>query len=213
MISSQSYTARKITIATKLTAIRSCEQRRKGNTPESLHAMKSKTIIVRRADEVGMSLEGEARLKQASDPFVVFRGAFGFIPNLLRAQAALPRLVAAHAKLEEAVCLRDGAISRVHKEQILLRIAADRGDNYCVALDTELLTSLGVPESHIDNLLKDCEHADLFAADLTLLDFCLKLSRDSSSAGPESLEALRPLLFRNRMCCTSLRHPMTQTRI
>ena len=138
-----------------------------------------------------MSLEGEARLKQTSDPFDVFREAFGFIPNLLRAQAALPRLVAAHAKLEEAVCLRDGAISRVHKEQILLRIAADRLDNYCVALDAELLTSLGVPKSHIDNLLKDYEHADLLAADLALLDFCLKLSRDSSSVGPESLEALR----------------------
>src|ERR1700752_4650102 len=118
-------------------------------------------MAVRRADGVGMSFGGEARLEQEYDPFVVFREAFGFIPNLLRAQTALPRVIAAHAKLEEAVCLHDGAISRVHKEQILLCIAADRRDNYCVTLDTELLTSLGVPESHIDSLLKDYEHADL----------------------------------------------------
>jgi RNA polymerase sigma-70 factor (ECF subfamily) len=143
------------------------------------------------ADGVGMSFGGEARLEQESDPWVVFREAFGFIPNLLRAQTTLPRVIAAHAKLEEALCLRDGAISRIHKEQILLCIAADRRDNYWVALDTEVLTSLGVPEGHIDDLLKDYEHADLLAPDLALLEFCLKLSRDSSSVRLEDLEALR----------------------
>jgi RNA polymerase sigma-70 factor, ECF subfamily len=153
--------------------------------------MKSKTIVVRRADGAGMSFRGEAPLQQESDPFVVFRQAFGFIPNLLRAQTALPRVIAAHAKLEEAVCLRDGAISRIQKERILLSIAAERRDNYWVALDTDLLTSLGVPEVQIDNLLNDHEHADLLAPDLALLEFCLKLSRDSTSVGFECVEALR----------------------
>ena len=148
-------------------------------------------MAVRRADSVGMSFGGEARLEQEYDPFVVFREAFGFIPNLLRAQTALPRVIAAHAKLEEAVCLRDGAIPRIHKERVLLCIAADRRDDYWVALDTELLTSFGVPEGQIDNLLNDYEHADLLAPDLALLEFCLKLSRDSSSVGPEYVEALR----------------------
>jgi RNA polymerase sigma-70 factor (ECF subfamily) len=109
----------------------------------------------------------------------------------VRAQSALPRVIAAHAKLEEAVCSRDGAISRIHKERILLRIAADRRDNYWVALNTEVLISLGVPEDHIDSLLNDYEHAGLLAPDLALLDFCLKLSRESTSVGPEDLEALR----------------------
>jgi RNA polymerase sigma-70 factor, ECF subfamily len=130
-------------------------------------------------------------VEQESDPFVVFRQAFGFIPNLLRAQTALPRVVAAQAKLEEAVCLRDGAISRVQKERILFCIAADRRDNYWVALDIDQLTSLGVPESQIDNLLNDYEHADLLASDLALLEFCIRLSRDSTSVDFECVEALR----------------------
>src|SRR5215470_18097 len=138
-----------------------------------------------------MSFRGEAGPEHVSDPLFVFRKAFGFIPNFLRAQSALPRVIAAHAKLEEAVCLRDGAISRVHKERILLCIAADRRDNYWAALNTEVLISLGVPEDHIDSLLNDYEHAGLFAPDLALLEFCLKLSRDSPSMGPEDLEALR----------------------
>jgi RNA polymerase sigma-70 factor, ECF subfamily len=144
-----------------------------------------------------MSFRGNAPLEQESDPFVVFRQAFGFIPNLLRAQTALPRVVAAQAKLEEAVCLRDGAISRVQKERILFCIAADRRDNYWVALDTDQLTSLGVPESQIDNLLNDYEHADLLAPDLALLEFCLKLSRDSTSVDFECVEALRAQGFGN----------------
>src|SRR5215469_7847129 len=139
----------------------------------------------------GMNIRGEPGPEQESDPFVVFREAFGFIPNFLTAQSALPRVIAAHAKLEEAVCLRDGAISRVHKERILLCIAADRRDNYWVALNTEVLISLGVPEDHIDSLLNDYEHAGILPPDLALLEFCLKLSRESSSVGLEDVEALR----------------------
>jgi len=143
------------------------------------------------AEDAGMNIRAKPGPEQESDPFIVFREAFGFIPNFLRAQSALPRVIAAHAKLEEAVCLRDGEISRIHRERILLRIAADRRDNYWVALNTEVLISLGVPEDHIDGLLNDHEQAGLLAPDLALLGFCLKLSRDSSSVGLEDVEALR----------------------
>lgn len=128
---------------------------------------------------------------QDSDLLVVFREAFGFIPNLLHAQDALPRLVAAYTKLEEAVSLRDGAISRIHKARIHFSIAADRRDNYWVGLGAELLTFLGVPDSHIENLLNDYAHAGLLTPDLALLDFCLKLSRNSTSVGLEDVEGLR----------------------
>ena len=143
----------------------------------------------------GMSFRGQAGPEQISDPLAVFRKGFGFIPNFLRALIALPRAIAAHAKLEEAVCLRDGAISRIHKERILFCIAADRRDNYWVPLNTEVLISLGVREDHIDSLLNDPGHAGLLAPDLALLGFCRKLSRNSLSVGPEDLEALRAQKF------------------
>src|SRR5215472_11889029 len=139
----------------------------------------------------GMSFRGQAGPEQKSDPLSVFRKGFGFIPNFLRPLIALPRAIAAHAKLEEAVSLRDGAIPRIHKERILLSIAADRRDNYWVPLDTEVLISLGVRGDYIDSLVDDHEHAGLSAPDLALLEFCLKLSRDSLSVGPEDLQALR----------------------
>lgn len=44
-----------------------------------------------------------------------------FIGNLLRAQNALPRVIAAHAIPEEALCLRDGAILVPQKRRIGMR--------------------------------------------------------------------------------------------
>jgi RNA polymerase sigma-70 factor, ECF subfamily len=153
--------------------------------------VKSKAIVVSRVKRVGMSFRDEVGPEQAFDPFVAFRKAFGFVPNLLRAQSALPRVIAAHTKIEEAVCFRDGAISRIHKERILLSIAAHRRDDYWITLGTELLISLGVPEDQIDNLLNDRDQAGLSAPDLALLEFCLKLDRDNSSVDFEDIEALR----------------------
>src|SRR6516164_2918708 len=142
-----------------------------------------------------MSVLGDVGLEQEFDPFVVFRKGFGFIPHLLRAQSALPRAMAAHAKLEEAVCFHDGGISRMQKERILLRVAADRRDSYCVALDAKVLSFLGAPEDQIENLLKDYRHAGLSAPDQALLEFCLRLSRNATSVRFEDIEALRAVGF------------------
>ena len=111
-----------------------------------------------------MSFLSEVRLDDKFGPFVAFQEALGFIPNLLRAQTLLPRVIEAQAKLESAVRLQDGAISRVQKERILLGVAADRQDAYCVVVDSKVLASLGVSDSQIDDFLNDYRHADLSAA-------------------------------------------------
>jgi hypothetical protein len=90
-----------------------------------------------------MSFLNEVGLGDNFGPFVAFQEAFGFIPNLLHAQTLLPRVIEAQAKLENAVRLREGAISRIQKERILLSIAADRQDTYCMAVDSKVLSSLG----------------------------------------------------------------------
>ena len=138
-----------------------------------------------------MSLLSDVGRAQEFDPFHAFRNGFGFIPHILRAQSALPRAMAAHAKLEEALTFRDGAISRIHKEQILLAISADRRDNYCVALDIGVLSSLGVPQVQIDDLLNDFRQASLSAPDIALLEFCRRVGRNPSSVRYQDIEALR----------------------
>jgi RNA polymerase sigma-70 factor (ECF subfamily) len=142
-----------------------------------------------------MSFLKEVRLEDKFGPFVAFQEALGFIPNLLRAQTLLPRVIEAQAKLERAVRLREVAISRVQKERILLSIAADRQDTYCVAMDCKVLSALGLSGSQIDNLLTDSRNVDLSAADLASLQFCLKLARHAHSVSSEDIEALRACGF------------------
>ena len=142
-----------------------------------------------------MSFLNEAWLGDKFGPFVTFQEGFGFVPNLLHAQTLLPRGIEAQAKLENAVRLQEGAISRVQKERILLSIAGDRQDMYCMALDSKVLSSLGVSERQIDDLLNDCHHAGLSVRDLALLQFCLTLSRHATSVRLEDIEALRTCGF------------------
>ena len=138
-----------------------------------------------------MGFLSEVQLEEKFGPFVGFQEALGFVPNLLRAQTLLPRLVEAQAKLESAVRIHEGAISRIQKERILLSVSADRKDPYCVGMDSKVLSSLGVSDSLVRALLNDQRPEDLSAADATCLEFCLKLSRNAPSVGVEDIKALR----------------------
>ena len=138
-----------------------------------------------------MSFLREVQLEKEFGPSVVFREALGFLPNLIRAQSLLPRVIEAQAKLEDAVRLREGDLSRAQKERILLTIAADRRDTYCIAMHSNVLSSLGATHGQIDDLLNEYRGADLSAPDLAILQFCLKLSRNAPAVQREDIEALR----------------------
>ncbi len=145
-----------------------------------------------------MSFLRAVQLDDKFSPFVAFRESLGFVPNLLRAQTVLPRVIEAHTKLESAVRLREGAISRIQKERILLIVAADRQDTYCVAASSRALSSFGVSNRQIDDLLNKYGHENLSAADLACLQFCLKLSRHAPSVQAEDIEALRAYGFEDK---------------
>jgi RNA polymerase sigma-70 factor (ECF subfamily) len=142
-----------------------------------------------------MSFLTEIRLEDKFGPFVAFQDAFGFIPNLLHAQTLLPRVIEAQAMLEEAVRLKEGAIPRVQKERILLCIAADRQDEYCLAVDSKILSSIGASDRQINDLLSDCGNPDLTPAEFASLEFCLKLARHAPSVSSEDIEVLRKCGF------------------
>ena len=142
-----------------------------------------------------MSFLSEVQLKDKFGPFVAFQEALGFVPKLLHAQSLLPRVIEAQSTLEGAVRLREGAISRVHKERIFLSVAADREDSYCVSLDSKILSSLGLSDIQIDDLLNDNRHEGLSATDSASLQFCLKLSRHALSVCSQDIDALRACGF------------------
>src|SRR5215469_4271403 len=128
------------------------------------------------AQSAGMSFLTEVPLEEQFGPLEVFQTGLGFVPNLIRAQSLLPRLIEAQAIKEHAILLQNAALSRIQKEQILLCVAADREDAYCASLDSYVLRSLGVSSTQINDLLNRHLSASVSATDAELLDFCLKLS-------------------------------------
>ncbi len=144
-----------------------------------------------------MSFFTEVRQEDTFGPFVSSKEALGFIPRLLHAQTLLPRLIEAQTKLESALRLKEGAISRIQKERILLCIAVDRQNHYCLDLDSAVLSSLGVSDGQIDNLLNGYHQADISPFELASLEFCLKLSRQAASVSWEDIDALRACGFRD----------------
>ena len=145
-----------------------------------------------------MSFLSEVQLDEKFGPFVAFQEALGFVPNLLHAQTLLPRVIEAQGKLEHAIRLKEQAISRIQKERILLCIAADRKDTYCIAVESKVLSSLGETQRQIDNLLNDFHQADLASPDVAALQFCLKLARHAPSVRPEDIQELRASGFDDR---------------
>lgn len=146
----------------------------------------------------GHAREEPKRHLQAADlspasfpPFAFFEARFGFVPNIFRSQTLRPDVVAAEARVVEAVLLREDVLSRARKEFILLAVSAANLNTYCVAVHVEMLRNLGVPEDVSDQIAIDHRFADLPAADKALLDFALKLARRPAEFSREDVEGLR----------------------
>ncbi len=140
----------------------------------------------------------EVEQPAAFQPFVALRETLGFVPNLFRAQTLLPRVIEAEARVAAAVLFNAGALSRIQKECILLKVAAAQRNAYCVAAHWQVLRGLGVPEERLERVVRAHRAAELPADDHALLDFSLRLSRHPTWVGARDLDTLRELGLTDR---------------
>ena len=124
-------------------------------------------------------------------PFAFFLEQFGFVPNLFRAQTLRPDVLEAEAVTLRTVLLTGDVLSRLQKEFILLVISAENLNTYCVAVHSEMLRNLGVPEDASDQIAVDHRHADLSTGDKALLDAALKIARRSPRFDSTDVHGLR----------------------
>jgi RNA polymerase sigma-70 factor (ECF subfamily) len=85
-----------------------------------------------------------------NEPFAQYPGlvaAHGFVPNLFRAQSALPRVIKAEERLIDAVVVREEILSRPEKESLLCAVARACGNDYCQALYGRSLRAVSEKES------------------------------------------------------------------
>jgi len=122
-----------------------------------------------------MGYLGELELGSSFPQFVTFEEAFGFVPQIFRAQTLLPRVIEAEAALLTTILLKEQALSQIQKEYVVLTLAQAHRNVYCVTAHHEMLRLLGVPEQQLDRILVDYAQAGLSPADTDLLSFTLKL--------------------------------------
>jgi RNA polymerase sigma-70 factor (ECF subfamily) len=102
--------------------------------------------------------------------------AYGFLPNLFRAQIAIPRAIEAEQGLIDTVVVRQGRLSRNQKDAILNGVATVRGNDYCRALFGHSLAAVSDRNS-------------------ALFDFALKLAKHGPWVSGHDLLSLKNSLF------------------
>ena len=121
----------------------------------------------------------------------IFKQHLGFIPRVFREQLARPELVAAQAKLIETLLFKEGALTRLQKEFIMLAVSGANSNIYFPAVQSQTLQFLGVKPEQSGRVAADHRLANLTEADVVLLDFACRLTREGNGLSSSDVEPLR----------------------
>ena len=127
-------------------------------------------------------------------PYATLRDNLGFVPNLFHAQGSRPDAIEAEVHAFEQIIVPDEHLTRTQKECILLVLAGANANTYHVALQSQVLASLGTSENDIEQLGLDFRHASLSSSDRALYEETEKLSWPSAGCS-FSAERLRSAGF------------------
>jgi len=122
-------------------------------------------------------------------PFSAIRDQLGYVPNLFRAQSLLPDVIGAEVDLLDAVLFKQGTLSRVQKECILLMVAVANGNPAGVAIHYQMLRLLSVSEQRLEQILTRYQET-LSPVNAALISLALKVA---SSGTYVSLADVREL--------------------
>jgi RNA polymerase sigma-70 factor, ECF subfamily len=109
-------------------------------------------------------------------PYAFFREEFGFVPKLFQEQTLRPDVVDAESQALAQILIPEDLLSRIVKEHIVLVISAANLNTYCVAVQSQILATLGVPLEDCDQIVEDHRCAATSPAEVALLDEVRKLA-------------------------------------
>jgi RNA polymerase sigma-70 factor (ECF subfamily) len=104
--------------------------------------------------------------------FAFFREHFGFVPNLFRARAVRPEVVAAESEMIASLLVPEDALTSRQKELVMLVACAWDRNEYGLALWSELLRRAGIPLETCDRIAA----GEFAGPDKALLDFAARLA-------------------------------------
>ncbi len=121
--------------------------------------------------------------------FDEIREHYGFVPNYYQALGRFPETIQKERSYAEVV-MRDGALTSVLKEQILLVVSGINSSSYCIAAHMEVLNRLGVPRTVGRYLATDYTRAPVGEKELAVFRYADKLTRQPDRIERADAEAV-----------------------
>ena len=115
----------------------------------------------------------------------------GFVPNVFLALAHRPDELRGFMACHDAVMEREGGLSKADREMIVVATSGDNNCQYCVVAHGAILRIRAKNPMIADQVAINYRKADITDRETAMLDFALKVSRDSRSINEDDRERLR----------------------
>lgn len=115
----------------------------------------------------------------------------GFVPNVFLTLAHRPAEFRAFFAYHDALMLKDGGLTKGEREMIVVATSAVNNCLYCVVAHGAILRIYEKNPLLADQVAVNHRKADLGARQKAMLDFALKVCRDSGDVGEADFAALR----------------------
>lgn len=121
----------------------------------------------------------------------------GFVPNVFLAFAHRPDELRAFFAYHDVLMEREGGLSKADKEMIVVAVSADNGCQYCVVAHGAILRIRARNPLIADQVAVNYRKADISPRERAMLDFALKVSKDSRAIEDVDFAALHEHGFHN----------------
>ncbi|BDC40058.1 peroxidase-related enzyme [Paraburkholderia terrae] len=115
----------------------------------------------------------------------------GFVPNVFLTLAHRPDEFRAFFAYHDALMLKEGGLTKGEREMIVVATSAVNNCLYCVVAHGAILRIYEKQPLLADQLAVNHRKADITPRQKTMLDFALKVCRDSASINDEDFNTLR----------------------
>ncbi|TCG04873.1 alkylhydroperoxidase [Paraburkholderia steynii] len=115
----------------------------------------------------------------------------GFVPNVFLTLAHRPDEFRAFFAYHDALMLKEGGLTKGEREMIVVATSAVNDCLYCVVAHGAILRIYEKQPLLADQLAVNHRKADITPRQKTMLDFALKVCRDSASINDEDFNTLR----------------------
>ncbi|MCR9255295.1 MAG: peroxidase-related enzyme [Alphaproteobacteria bacterium] len=122
--------------------------------------------------------------------FLKTQEKIGFIPNVFAVLAYRPAEFRAFMAYHDALMKREGGLSQAEKEMIIVATSNDNGCQYCVVAHGAILRVRAGDPLIADQVAVNYRKADISPRQKAMLDFAMKVSRDSRSIGESDFATL-----------------------